>query len=61
MFNFKKQTDELKKDIHEEVQELVDNGKVLSIGILAISCLTIGYALGSITTGLMCKTVSKVY
>lgn len=57
---FKKQKDEIKKDIKEEISELMESGKVVSIGIMAISCLTVGYILGSITTGAMYRTIIKV-
>lgn len=53
---FKKHTEEIKK----EVDDLVESGKVLSIGVLAVSCLTIGYILGSVTTGTMWKTMIRV-
>ena len=57
---FKKHTEELKKDIKEEINTLVENGKVVSIGVLAVSCLTVGYILGSITTGAMCRTLTSI-
>lgn len=57
---FKKQKDEIKKDIKEEISELMESGKVVSIGIMAISCLTVGYILGSITTGVMYRTMISV-
>lgn len=57
---FKKQKDEIKNDIKEEISELMESGKVVSIGIMAISCLTVGYILGSITTGAMYRTIIKV-
>lgn len=53
---FKKQTDEIKT----EIRSLVEEGKVLSIGILAIGCLTVGYILGCITTGAMCRTITSI-
>lgn len=53
MFGFNKQKDEIKK----EVQELVNEGKLLSLGVLAVSCLTVGYILGSVTTGSMCRVL----
>lgn len=56
MFGFNKQKDEIKK----EVQELVNEGKLLSLGVLAVSCLTVGYILGSVTTGVMCQVLVKV-
>lgn len=57
---FKKQKDEIKNDIKEEISELMESGKVVSIGIMAISCLTVGYILGSITTGAMYRTMISV-
>ncbi len=57
---FKKQKDEIKNDIKEEISELMESGKVVSLGIMAISCLTVGYILGSITTGAMYRTIIKV-
>lgn len=57
---FKKQKDEIKNDIKEEISELMESGKVVSLGIMAISCLTVGYILGSITTGAMYRTMIKV-
>ena len=57
---FKRQTDEIKQDIREQVDELVENGRVLSIGILAISCLTVWYIIGSVTTGAMCKAIVRI-
>ena len=57
---FNKQKEELKKDIKQEISELMNNGKVLSIGIMAIGCLTVGYILGSITTGAMYRTMVTV-
>jgi len=57
---FKKQKDEIKNDIKEEISELMESGKVVSIGIMAISCLTVGYILGSITTGAMYRTIIKI-
>ena len=53
---FRKHTDEIKK----EVDNLVENGKVLSVGILAVTCLTVGYIMGAITTGAMCRTIAVV-
>lgn len=53
MFGFNKQKDEIKK----EVQELVNEGKLLSLGVLAVGCLTVGYILGSVTTGSMCRVL----
>lgn len=50
---FKKQAEEIKK----EVGSLVENGRVWSIGVLAVTCLTVGYILGSVTTGAMCRTL----
>lgn len=65
MFGINKKTEEMidstKKDIKEEIKNLIDNGQVLAIGVLSVACLSIGYILGSITTGAMCKAVSKVY
>lgn len=57
---FKKQKDEIKNDIKEEISELMESGKVVSLGIMAISCLTVGYILGSITTGAMYRTMITV-
>lgn len=57
---FKKQKDEIKNDIKEEISELMESGKVVSLGIMAISCLTVGYILGSITTGAMYRTIIRV-
>lgn len=54
---FNKQKEEIKK----EISELVENGKVVSIGIMAVGCLTIGYILGSITTGAMYRTMLAVH
>ena len=53
---FRKQTDDIKNEIHS----LVENGKVISIGIFAISCLTVGYILGCVTTGAMCRTLTSI-
>lgn len=53
---FKKQTEDIKK----EVNNLVENGRVLSIGVLAVTCLTVGYIMGAITTGAMCRTVAVI-
>lgn len=55
---FAKQKEELKKGIKEEISELMENGKVVSIGIMAVSCLTVGYILGSITTGAMYRAIT---
>lgn len=57
---FNKQKEEFKKDIKQEISELMNNGKVLSIGIMAIGCLTVGYILGSITTVAMYRTMVTV-
>lgn len=58
---FKKQTEEVTNEIKEQVNTLVEDGKVLSIGILAIGCLTVGYILGCVTTGAMCRTLTEVH
>lgn len=62
MFGINKKTEEVientKKDIKEELHELVQNGRVWSIGVLAVSCLTIGYVLGSVTTSSAYRTIS---
>ncbi len=50
---FGKQKEEIKATIKDQVSELVNNGKVLSIGIMVVCSLTVGYILGSITTGAM--------
>lgn len=55
-----KQKEEIKKDIKEEINNLVNDGKVLSIGILAVGCLTVGYILGCVTTGAMCRTLIRI-
>lgn len=52
--------DETKKDIKEEIQKLMDSGQAVSIGILVASCLTVGYILGSITTGAMYRTMEII-
>ena len=51
---FKRHTEEIRK----EVDSLVENGKVWSVGVLAVTCLTVGYILGSVTTGAMCRTLT---
>ena len=51
---FKKHTEEIKK----EVDDLINNGRVLSIGILAVTCLTVGYIIGSVTTASIYRTVA---
>ena len=53
---FKWHTEEIKK----EVDNLVENGKVLSIGILAVTCLTVGYVMGSVTTAAMYKAIGCI-
>ncbi len=62
MFGINKKTEEIindtKKDIKEQIQDLIDNGQVLSIGILSVTCLTVGYILGSITTSSAYRTLS---
>lgn len=60
MMIFRKETEEVKNGIKEQVDSLVEDGKVLSIGILAIACLTVGYILGSLTTGAMCRTLTTI-
>lgn len=50
---FNKQKDEIKTTVKEEVSEIVNSGKVLSIGIMILCSLTVGYILGSVTTGAM--------
>lgn len=57
---FNKQKEELKKDIKQEISELMNNGKVLSIGIMAVGCLTVGYILGSVTVSAMYRTMLEV-
>lgn len=57
---FNKQKEELKKDIKQEISELMNNGKVLSIGIMAVGCLTVGYILGSVTASAMYRTMLEV-
>lgn len=49
--------DETKKDIKEEIHNLMESGQAVSIGILVAGCLTVGYILGSITTGAMYRTM----
>ena len=60
MFGLNKQTNEIKKDIKTEINNLVENGKVVSLGILAVGCLTVGYILGAITTGAMYRVLVEV-
>ena len=55
---FTKQKEEFKKDIKEELSELMENGKVVSIGIMAVSCLTVGYILGSATTSALYRAIA---
>lgn len=57
---FNKQKEEFKKDIKQEISELMNNGKVLSIGIMAVGCLTVGYILGSVTASAMYRTMIEV-
>lgn len=57
---FNKQKEEFKKDIKQEISELMNNGKVLSIGIMAVGCLTVGYILGSVTASAMYRTMLEV-
>ena len=57
---FNKQKEIIKKDIKEEINNLVNDGKVISIGILAVGCLTVGYILGCVTTGAMCRTLVSI-
>lgn len=59
-FGLAKQKEELKKDIREEIDGLVEDGRIVSLGILAVSCLTIGYMLGSITTGAMYRVLVEL-
>lgn len=57
---FGKQTKEIKDDIKSEIRSLVQDGKMMSFGVLAVGCLTVGYILGSITTGAMCRTLTSI-
>lgn len=60
MFNFNKQKEEIKKDIKEEIHGLMEDGKVVSIGIMVVGCLSVGYVLGSITTAAMYRTMLEI-
>ena len=61
MFGINKRTEEViddtKKDIKDQINSLVEDGRVWSIGLLAAGCLTVGYILGALTTGAMCRTM----
>lgn len=62
MFGINKKTEETinsaKNDIKEQVNNLVEDGRVWSIGVLAVTCLTVGYILGSVTTSSAYRTIS---
>jgi len=64
MFGINKKTEEMidntKKDIKQEISSLVEDGRVWSIGLLSVACLTIGYILGAVTTSSMNKTMMIV-
>ena len=50
---FGKKKDELK----EEIRNFLDETKLVSLAIVGVGCLTVGYILGSVTTGAMCRTI----
>ena len=62
MFGISKKTEEVidttKKDIKDQLDELVKDGRVWSIGVLAVTCLTVGYVLGAVTTSSAYRTLS---
>jgi len=62
MLGINKKTEEIidntKKDIKSQLDQLIKDGYVWSIGILAVTCLTVGYTLGAVTTSSAYRTLS---
>lgn len=52
--------DETRKDIKEQIHNLMESGQAVSVGILVAGCLTVGYILGAVTTGAMYRTMEVV-
>ena len=49
--------DETKNDIKEGLQNLIESGQAMTIGILVSTSLTVGYILGAIKTSDMHRTM----
>ena len=49
-----------KEEIKEEIKDVLEQTKLVSLAIVGVGCLTVGYILGSITTGAMCRTMMRV-
>lgn len=58
---FKRQKEEVKNEIKEEIADICENGKLIGIGLVIAGALITGFFAGSISTAMIYSSVQRRY
>lgn len=55
----KNSLDETKTTFSLNLKEIIEQSKLMAFVVMGVSCLTVGYVMGSVTTSAMYKTLGN--